>query len=34
LPSKRLREAAENRDYDVLKAADRIFRNDDSAEDE
>ena len=26
LPSKRLREAAEERDYDVLKAADRIFR--------
>jgi len=25
LPSKRLREAAENRDYEVLKAADRIF---------
>jgi len=26
LPSKRLREAAEDRDYEVLKAADRIFR--------
>jgi glutamyl-tRNA reductase len=26
LPSKRLREAAEERDYEVLKAADRIFR--------
>jgi len=26
LPSKRLREAAENQDYEVLKAADRIFR--------
>ena len=26
LPSKRLREAAEERDYAVLKAADRIFR--------
>jgi glutamyl-tRNA reductase len=26
LPSKRLREAAESRDYEVLKAADRIFR--------
>jgi glutamyl-tRNA reductase len=25
-PSKRLREAAEDRDYEVLKAADRIFR--------
>jgi glutamyl-tRNA reductase len=29
LPSKRLREAAENQDYEVLKAADRIFRKDD-----
>ena len=28
LPSKRLREAAEQRDYEVLKAADRIFRGD------
>jgi glutamyl-tRNA reductase len=28
LPSKRLREAAEERDYEVLKAADRIFRGD------
>jgi glutamyl-tRNA reductase len=28
LPSRRLREAAEHRDYEVLKAADRIFRND------
>jgi len=27
LPSKRLREAAETRDYEVLKAADRIFRS-------
>lgn len=27
LPSKRLREAAEDQDYEVLKAADRIFRN-------
>ncbi len=26
LPSKRLREAAESQDYEVLKAADRIFR--------
>ena len=26
LPSKRLREAAEQQDYEVLKAADRIFR--------
>jgi glutamyl-tRNA reductase len=26
VPSKRLREAAEERDYEVLKAADRIFR--------
>jgi glutamyl-tRNA reductase len=35
LPSKRLREAAEDRDYEVLKAADRIFRGggaDDEAE--
>lgn len=29
LPSKRLREAAENQDYEVLKAADRIFRKED-----
>jgi glutamyl-tRNA reductase len=28
VPSKRLREAAEDRDYEVLKAADRIFRGD------
>jgi glutamyl-tRNA reductase len=28
LPSKRLREAAESQDYEVLKAADRIFRKD------
>ncbi len=27
LPSKRLREAAEEQDYEVLKAADRIFRS-------
>ena len=27
LPSKRLREAAEEQDYEVLKAADRIFRD-------
>lgn len=33
LPSKRLREAAENQDYEVLKAADRIFRKDDSDQD-
>ena len=32
LPSKHLREAAEQQDYDVLKAADRIFRLDDEAE--
>jgi glutamyl-tRNA reductase len=32
LPSKRLREAAENQDYEVLKAADRIFRKDDQEE--
>jgi glutamyl-tRNA reductase len=30
LPSKRLREAAEDRDYEVLKAADRIFRGEGS----
>lgn len=29
LPSKHLREAAEEQDYEVLKAADRIFRRDD-----
>lgn len=29
LPSKRLREAAENQEYEVLKAADRIFRKED-----
>jgi glutamyl-tRNA reductase len=29
LPSKRLREAAENRDYEFLTAADRIFRKED-----
>ena len=29
MPSKRLREAAENQDYDILKAADRIFSPDD-----
>jgi len=34
LPSMRLREAAENQDYEILKAADRIFRNDDQEEDE
>jgi len=34
LPSKRLREAAENQDYEVLKAADRIFRKETQAEDE
>lgn len=33
LPSKRLREAAEARDYEVLKAADRIFRKDGEEED-
>ncbi|MBT8049214.1 MAG: glutamyl-tRNA reductase [Xanthomonadales bacterium] len=33
-PSKRLREAAENQDYEVLKAADRIFRLEEQAEDE
>jgi glutamyl-tRNA reductase len=30
LPSKRLREAAESQDYEVLKAADRIFRKEGS----
>lgn len=34
LPSKRLREAAESQDYEVLKAADRIFRRDGQEEDE
>ena len=34
LPSKRLREAAELRDYEVLKAADRIFRGEDEQEEE
>jgi glutamyl-tRNA reductase len=34
LPSKRLREAAELRDYEVLKAADRIFRSGDSQDEE
>jgi glutamyl-tRNA reductase len=29
LPSRRLREAAEEQDYEVLKAADRIFRRED-----
>ena len=32
LPSKRLREAAEEQDYEVLKAADRIFRREDEDE--
>jgi len=32
LPSKRLREAAEEQDYEVLKAADRIFRREDEPE--
>ncbi|MCW8873779.1 MAG: glutamyl-tRNA reductase [Xanthomonadales bacterium] len=32
LPSKRLREAAEDRDYEVLKAADRIFRGEGNEE--
>jgi glutamyl-tRNA reductase len=34
LPSKRLREAAENQDYEVLKAADRIFRKEDQVNEE
>jgi len=34
LPSKRLREAAENQDYEVLKAADRIFRREDQETDQ
>jgi len=33
LPSKRLREAAESRDYSVLKAADRIFRKEEQDDD-
>jgi glutamyl-tRNA reductase len=33
LPSKRLREAAESQDYEVLRAADRIFRKEDQDED-
>ncbi|MCJ7815632.1 MAG: glutamyl-tRNA reductase, partial [Xanthomonadales bacterium] len=34
LPSNRLREAAENQDYEVLKAADRIFRKEDQVNEE
>lgn len=34
LPSKRLRQAAELQDYEVLKAADRIFRQEEPADDE
>ena len=34
LPSKRLREAAETQDYEVLKAADRIFRKEGQEEEE
>jgi len=34
LPSKRLREAAEIQDYEVLKAADRIFRKEDTEDGE
>ncbi len=34
LPSKRLREAAESQDYEVLKAADRIFRKESTDGDE
>lgn len=34
LPSKRLREAAESQDYEVLKAADRIFRKESGDGDE
>lgn len=30
MPSKRLREAAESKDYEILKAADRIFKTDES----
>ena len=33
LPSKRLRDAAEERDYEVLKAADRIFRGEATEDD-
>lgn len=32
LPSRRLREAAEDQDYEVLKAADRIFRKEEDSE--
>lgn len=32
LPSKRLREAAERQDYEVLKAVDRIFRKEDKGD--
>ncbi len=34
LPTKRLREAAESQDYEVLRAADRIFRKEDTDEEE
>ncbi len=34
LPSKRLREAAEGQDYEVLKAADRIFKTEDKEEEQ
>jgi glutamyl-tRNA reductase len=34
LPSKRLREAAEEQDYEVLKAADRMFRREDGKDGE
>jgi hypothetical protein len=33
MPSKRLREAAENQDYEVLKAAAWLFKPDDEEED-
>ena len=33
MPSKRLREAAENQDYAILKAADWLFKQDDAKED-
>jgi len=33
MPSKRLREAAENQDYEILKAADWIFNPDGAEED-
>ena len=33
LPSKHLRQAAEQQDYEVLKAADRIFRREDEPDD-